>query len=240
MKLIVRLLVLAACVLPGAAFAQSIIAPTESATGAAQGGAFQVRYASNIQSGFNGDFVTITNDGYSSALSPGGTGTATTSSGNLCVGVYFFDPNEELQSCCACEVTPNGVINLSVKTNNLTNLTSEFPNSEVIKLLAWTATATTTMISSPGSAIFPTPGASVCNAATPGPLAYGMHAWGTSLHATPGGFAVTETQFSPAMLSDYEYTRLVGFCSYNQFAGSGSYGQCVGCQSGAQGAVAAP
>jgi len=39
-----------------------------------------VHYATHIQSGFDGDFINITNDGSSSALIPGGTGTATTSS----------------------------------------------------------------------------------------------------------------------------------------------------------------
>ena len=104
------------------------------------------------------------------------------------VGVYFFDPNEELQSCCACEVTPNGLIRLSAKANNTNNLTSELPNSEVVKLLAWSATSTSTAtgtIFGPGSPINPTPGASVCNVASPGTFAVGMHAWGTALQPTP-------------------------------------------------------
>ncbi len=203
---------------------------------------FMTRYMTHIQSGFDGDFINITNDGSSSALAPGGAGTATTSSGNLCIGVYFFDPNEELQACCACEVTPNGLISLSVKANNANNLTSEFPDSEVVKLLAWSATSTATATGSifgPGSPIQATPGASVCNAAAPGGLADGMHAWGTTLHTVPSGFAVTETPFSPALLSAFEYSRLSSFCSYNQFAGSGNYGQCKGCQSGGLGAAAA-
>ncbi len=245
MKLRVHSLVLAAFAMSGAAFAQSIIAPvgpTPAINSAVNGSPFQVRYATNIQSGFDGDFVNITNDGASSTLMPGGTGSAITSSGNLCIGVYLFDPNEELQACCACEVTPNGLISLSVKANNSNNLTAEFPNSEVIKLLAWSATSTATATGTlfgPGSPIQATPGANICNAASPGTLAYGMHAWGTTLHTIPSGFAMTETEFSPAPLSNYEYTRLVSFCSYNQFAGSGNYGQCKGCKSGGLGAAAA-
>ena len=189
----------------------------------------QLRYTTHIQSGFDGDFVNITNDG--------------SSGGNLCVGVYFFDPNEELQSCCACEVTPNGLISLSVKANNANNLTSEFPDSEVVKLLAWSATSTATATGTlfgPGSPIQATPGASICNAANPGPaLAVSMHAWGTDLHTVPGGFSLTETPFSPANLGKFEYSRLTNFCSYNQFAGSGNYGQCKGCQSAGLGAAAA-
>ena len=98
-------------------------------------GAFQVHYATDIQSGFDGDFINITNDGSSSTLAPAGTGTATTSSGNLCVGVYFFDPNEELQACCACEVTTNGLISLSVKANNARQRVSRLRGSEAAGLV---------------------------------------------------------------------------------------------------------
>ncbi len=213
-----------------------VAGPTTAATNF-----FQLRYATHIQSGFDGDVINITNDGSSSPLAPGGAGSATTSSGNLCIGVYFFDPNEELQACCACEVTPNGLISLSVKANNANNLTSEFPDSEVVKLLAWSATSTATATGSifgPGSPIQATPGASICNAAAPGPLASGLQAWGTSLHTVPSGFAMTETPFSKGSLSAFEYSRLSSFCSYNQFAGSGNYGQCKGCQSGGLGAAA--
>ncbi len=197
---------------------------------------FQIRYTSNLNLGDS--FINITNDGQSASAM---VANATSSTGNICVGVYFFDPNEELQSCCACEVTPNGLISLSVKANNTNNLTSELPNSEVVKLLAWSATSTSTAtdtIFGPGSPINPTPGASVCNAASPGIFAVGMRAWGTALHAVPSGFTVSETGFSRAMLSLSEYNRLTTSCSFNQYAGSGNYGQCKGCQSGGLGAAA--
>ncbi len=180
---------------------------------------YLIRYVTNLNLGDS--VVDITNDGSSSS--------------NLCVGVYFFDPNEELQSCCACEVTPNGLISLSVKANNLNNLTGELPNSEVVKLLAWTATSSSTATGttfSVGAPINPAPGAAVCNAAAPGTLAGGAQAWGTTLHATPGGSSMTETPFARALLSTFEYNRLTNFCSYNQFAGSGNFGQCVGCKAG--------
>jgi len=200
-------------------------------------GGYQLNYTTHIQSGFDGDFVNITNDG-SSAV---GATSATSPSGNLCVGVYFFDPNEELQSCCACEVTPNGLVSLSVKQNNANNLTSEFPDSEVVKLLAWSAPSTSSTTGPPGAPILPTPGANVCNAAAPGTFAMGLKAWGTTLHAVPvaaGSFALTENKFSPGNLSFFEMNRLTTFCSYNQFTGSGNYGQCKGCQAGGLGAAA--
>ena len=200
-------------------------------------GGFQLNYTTHIQSGFDGDFVNITNDGSSSTAAVGSS--LNVSSGNICVGVYFFDPNEELQSCCACEITPNGLVSLSVKQNNANNLTSEFPDSEVVKLLAWSAPSTTT--GPPGTPVPPTPGASVCNAAAPGTFASGLQAWRTTLHAVPvsaGSFAVTENKFSQANLSYFEMNRLTTFCGYNQFAGSGNYGQCKGCQSGGLGAAA--
>jgi len=42
--------------------------------------------------------------------------------GTLCGMIYVFDDIEELQACCACPVTPNELVTLSV----LNNLTSNF------------------------------------------------------------------------------------------------------------------
>ena len=153
---------------------------------------FQVRYASNLTAGDS--VINITNSGANGAqLNGPGLGPA---SGNICVNVYAFSPDEQEVSCCSCLVTPpNGLVSLSV-VNDLTSntLTGVRPSSVVVKLISTLAGGT-------GS------GTSCTNsAATEGTLATGLLAWGTTIHAAVGGgFATTETAFRPATLSAAEW-----------------------------------
>ncbi len=191
-------------------------------------GAFQSRYTSNLNIGDSS--VDITNDGLN-ALTP--TDPPPSAGGNLCVGVYAFDPNEELQSCCTCLVTPDGLVSLSAKAINAASLTGENPTSLVVKLLAWSTTAGTSSTAPPGTPAPPT--SSACNAATPGTLVAGMHAWGTSLHAVAtSGYTITETPFSTARLSASELANITQICEFTQINGSGKFGQCPGCTAGGQ------
>ena len=72
--------------------------------------AFQVRYASNLSVGDS--VINITN---------GGTQGGTDPSGNICVNVYAFSPDEQLVSCCSCLVTPNGLVHLSANNDLVSN-----------------------------------------------------------------------------------------------------------------------
>jgi len=199
---------------------------------AGSGAPFQVRYVSHLDIGDS--VVNITNDGQSAVAddAPG----IITSASNLCVGVYTFDANEELQSCCSCLVTPNGLASLSAQAINATSLTGENATSLVVKLLAWSTTAGASSTAPPGTPAPPT--SSSCNPATPGTLADGMHAWGTTIHPLPSGgpstYTVTETEFSPANLSAAEYAHITQSCEFNQINGSAQSGQCKGCASGGQ------
>jgi len=171
-------------------------------------GPFLVRYAARLDAG--DAFVDMTNSGDSLAVTP---------SGNICVNAYAFDPAEELVSCCACLVTPNGLDSLSVKQSLLgSTLTPALPSAVVIKLIA----------SEPGSG-------GGCNAATPSSsnLVQGLHAWGTSLHPLPGGtaYGATETPFAAAALSLAEFAHITSTCQFIQSNGSG-FGICKGCQAG--------
>ena len=129
-----------------------------------QDGPFQVRYASNLPVGDS--VVNVTNTG---AIS---TQAFQNQNGNICVNVYTFSPDEQLISCCACPVTPDGLVSLSARNDLISNtLTPGVPTSIVIKLLASSGTA--------------------CNASTVGTganvLTTGMAAWGTTIHALPAG-----------------------------------------------------
>jgi hypothetical protein len=162
---------------------------------------FLVHYAANLGSGDS--VVNITNTG--------------TTGGSICVNVYTFSPDEQLISCCACTVTPNGLVSLSARNDLISNtLTPAVPNSIVIKLLS--------TVGGP------------CSASAPGTLAPGLAAWGTTLHSQVGsaGFAVTETAFTPASFGETERARIRALCGFIQSNGS-RFGVCRSCQSGALG-----
>src|ERR1017187_7503616 len=80
---------------------------------AADDSPFQVRYASNLPIGDS--VINITNTGASS------TSAFPNQNGSICVNVYTFDPAEELISCCACPVTPDGLVSLSARQDLITH-----------------------------------------------------------------------------------------------------------------------
>jgi hypothetical protein len=170
--------------------------------------AFQVRYASNLNVGDS--VVNISNAGTLAGTHP---------TGNICANVYVFDPAENMIACCSCTVTPNALVSLSARNDLIANtLTPAVPNSIIVKLLATKGTP--------------------CNASAPttATLAPGMRAWGTTIHAaptTPVTYSVTETEFTPAVLSATELTALTGGCQFIQNEGGG-YGICRSCRLGAQ------
>jgi hypothetical protein len=175
--------------------------------------AYQIRYAANLDKGES--FVDITNVGTLSGTDP---------AGRICANVYAFDPAEEIISCCACLITPNGLVSLAVNNDIMGNtLTPGRPTSIVIKLLA------------------STPIGGQCNPSAPtaDSLVRGMRAWGTTIHNLAGSSAslgITETPFLRAELSPTELQKLTSYCGFIQTVGSG-FGQCKSCttQVGAQG-----
>ena len=216
-----RILVLAVIVFSLTAFAQVPTPPTDvPAVPAAsnigyQGDWYQIKYMANLGSGDS--VLNLTNTGRQNGLDP---------AGRICVNVYTFDPNEELISCCACPVTPNGLKSLSARSDLINNtLTPGVPSGITVKLVADQKFSN---------------GALVCNASTPtaATLARGMRAWGTTIHAlptTPVTFGVTETEFSMAELSVSELNKVTGYCAFIQNNGSG-FGLCNSCRIGALGA----
>ncbi len=174
---------------------------------------YQVRYAGNLIAGDS--FINLTNAGTLSGSDP---------AGRICVNVYTFDPAEELVSCCACPITPNGLASLSVREDLISNtLTPGVPTSVTIKLLS------------------SLPVAGSCDAASPNStnLVRGMRAWGTTLHAVTADtrgprLNVTETPFLKAELSASELAKLSSFCGFIKAIGSG-FGICRSCRFGALG-----
>ena len=141
------------------------------------------------------------------------------SGGNLCANVYTFDPAEELISCCTCTLTPNALQSLSVLKSLISNpLTPAIPTSVTVKILATAGTCNASLINANN-------------------LAPGLLAWGTALHAaptTPVTYGVTETAFSPAILSLTDFAQISSTCGFIQSNGSG-FGICKGCAAGGLG-----
>ena len=191
-------------------------------------GAFQVHYVANLD--VDDSFINITNDGQSTpVLDP-----VAAPNGNLCVGVYAFDPNEELQSCCTCLVTPGGLASLSARAINAASLTGENPTSLVIKLLSWSTSVRRFVhrhTRNAGTAEFER----LQRWYTPGQLrAVCMPGVRTYIALPVSGYTVTETPFSLATLSPAELANITQSCEFNQINGSGITGQCPGCTVGGQ------
>ena len=183
---------------------------------------FQVRYASNLTAGDS--VINITNTGVNGAPlnGPGFGGAA----GNTCVNVYAFSPDEQLISCCSCLITPNGLVSLSVNQDLISNtLTGVRPNSVVVKLVntgagpTFTGTSCTNSAAGAGTASFP--------------LAGGMAAFGTSIHAAPapGTFQGMETPFVTSPLSPAELASITNRC-INIVGNGSSFGICRSCRVG--------
>jgi hypothetical protein len=210
-------LAFAALALSVAAFAQE---PPDSP--------YQVGYAANLNVGDSE--INFSNDGARAGFFPN-----TNGAGNLCLNVYTFDPAEEEVSCCACLVTPNGLVSLSAKNDLINNvLTPAIPTSIVVKLLV-TVPGTT------GSAA--TPQYTVCNptimltgenTGIPNSLQTGGLAWGVTLEPsqTAGTYGPVRVPFITPPGNIAEVEALESVCGLIQTEGSG-YGMCGSCALGA-------
>ena len=172
--------------------------------------AFLVGYAANLAVGFSN--INITNTGGSGGTEP---------AGDICANVYVFAEDQQLIACCACGLTPNHLQSISAVDLISNTLTPGVPTGITVALLA-TANPTNTTCDP----------ASVTSSST----VWGMRAWGTVVHAAPGGgYTVTENEFSKAKLSLTELDKMATLCSYIEADGS-FYGMCKSCTPGALGA----
>jgi hypothetical protein len=157
-----------------------------------------------------------------------------TTSGNICLNVYAFSPDEQLISCCSCLITPNGLISLSVNNDILNNtLTGVRPNSATVKLIASLAGPGGTGTNCTNSA------ALVQKNAGNFPLApFGVAAWGTTIHAgaEAGTFAVTEHIIPRITLSDGDLASITNRCT-NAIGNGSGFGICRTCRAGGLNAI---
>jgi len=189
--------------------------------------AYQIHYISNPTVG---GAVNLTNAGTLGACMFGPSGCAT-DVGDICVNVYVFQSDEQLEECCSCLVTPNALVHLSALDligNPGNGVTAT--NGIVVKLIA-TIPGTGKI---PGTQAGPFTG-TFCSPAYPFDvtnLAPGMRAWATTLHAltatAPVTYALTEGKFQTETLSPGELTMVTNLCRFIVGNGSGA-GICKSC-----------
>jgi len=139
----------------------------------------------------------------------------------LYAAIYVFDDSQEMRSCCACEITPDGLLSESVNKELTAN---EFTGRGQI------ARGVIKVITSLGDdPTFPA-------------FWYGLRGWMTHIQATTttfpapgpgndvnavekGPWLVTEDALADSNLSDTELSNLGTLCSYGLTIGSG-YGLC--------------
>lgn len=120
--------------------------------------------------------------------------------GNLWAAFYVFDDSEELSECCACGITPDGLLSESMQKELTNNPLSGTPKTRgVIKVISSSTSDPT--------ATKPTAG---------------LRGWSTHIQANK---AVTETRFADSNLSSAEQSLLQNLCYYAQVLGSGA-GSC--------------
>jgi hypothetical protein len=142
-------------------------------------------------------------------VNPGFTGTPLSSNeGTLCANIYVFDAVQELVECCACPITANALLALSVDNSLTANpLTSVAPASGVIKLVSTLPNGTS------------------CDPTKAGQLSPDFRAWATHLQQpTSGNYVTTEAPFLAAPLATGGTSVEEGFlpqaCLFAQYLGT--------------------
>jgi len=153
------------------------------------GSNYFVTYYSNAQiSGAPDAVVRVINDGDTGA--------------DLYASYYVFDDSQELQECCSCMVSPDGVNSEDLNKNLLSNvLTGKATTKGVVKIIS----------SSAGDATANKPTA-------------GLHGFATHIQRaqpTTGAFFVTEAPLADANLAASEETMLELLCKFEIILGSG-------------------
>jgi hypothetical protein len=129
--------------------------------------------------------------------------------------VYVFSADQQLNECCGCLVTPNGLQTADVRTQLTANtLTGRTPGDGVIQIISARPNS-----SNSATAVFPD-NSSMCDPSatfTPTP---DLRAWVTHIQ-NGASYPTTETGSLPAPLSASEEGWLQGACNFAVIQGSG-------------------
>jgi hypothetical protein len=123
---------------------------------------------------------------------------------DLCAMVYVFDQNQELNECCGCTISDDGLRTFSLVHDLAGNpLTGVEPRGGEIKIVPSDPTQNPQ-----------------CNAALSTPSG-ALSGWATHVQVSGSASQMTETPFQPVTLTNSEATFLANMCSYLQKLGSG-------------------
>jgi len=152
---------------------------------------FGVNYFANNGPGVPDQTVRINN--------PGST------NGDLCAMIYVFDNNQEMNECCGCITTPDGLRTLSMRSNLTNNPLTTTLRTGDIKIVS---AAVNGYPCDPTQNVVPTGG---------------LNSWSTHSQnqIATGGYPITETAFSYSFLSDGELASLQADCYFTVRLGSG-------------------
>ena len=168
---------------------------------------FFVMYYSNANTtGAPDEVLRLINDGDQSTAEYEGI-----PNGNLWASIYVFDDSQEMQECCNCSVSANGLLSESVNKQLTANtLTGREETSRgVIKAIS-SATNDPT-----------------ANKVEPGLRGWATHVQGTQNIPEAGPWFVTETKLADSNLATAELTALEETCGFVMALGrDGGYGVC--------------
>jgi hypothetical protein len=162
-----------------------------------------VTYYSNSMQGAPDATVRVVNDGDTNA--------------NLWASFYVFDDSQEMQECCSCPITPDGLLSESVQKNLAGNtLTGRLPTRGVIKIIS-------SSVSAVGPATYGNP-----KDFSNSPAA-GLRVWSSHVQrsqSTSGTFYISETEAARSNLIASEQQVMETLCLYINLLGGGVQGVC--------------
>jgi len=213
MKRLGLLLLAITLMLGGNAFAQNV----------GDNSVYFVTYYSNANTAGAPDAVVrIVNDGsgYATDGTFANSAPVGVAGGILNAAIYVFDDSQELRSCCACPITPDGLLSESVNkelTSDTFTIHGEFSRG-AIKVISSSSSDPTNPVPYPGLRGWAT---HVQATTTTFPIVDGVSANAVE----KGPWFVTETALADSNLSLTEFENLPTLCSYGLTIGSG-YGLC--------------
>ena len=152
---------------------------------------FGVNYFANNGPGVPDGTVRINNPG--------------TTNGDLCAMIYVFDNDQEMNECCGCLTTPDGLRTLSMRSSLTNNPLTTTVRTGDIKIVSAVVNG------------FP------CDPTSNVSPSGGLNSWAThpQNQISTGGFPITETAFSNSTLSAGELASLEADCFFTVRLGSG-------------------
>lgn len=133
---------------------------------------------------------------------------------DLWASFYVYDDSQEMQACCSCGVTPDGLLSESVRRNLANNPLTGIPVSHgIIKIISSSVNAS---------------GPNFTNTTMPG-----LRGWATHVQSVrnqypygPAGYSQTETALTASDLGLSDKTLQEELCFYIHLLGGGHQGVC--------------